>query len=40
MEDEWDAFEGAVVTFEHSERCKALELFDWVMVRGDWVQDW
>ena len=40
LEDEWDAFEGAVVTFEHSERCKALELFDWVMVRGDWVQDW
>ena len=37
LEDEWDAFEGAASTFEHSERCKALELFDWVMVRSDWV---
>jgi len=27
LEDEWDAFEVAVSTFERSERCNALRLF-------------
>ena len=40
LEDEWDAFEVAVSTFERSERCNALRLFDGEMRESDWVNWW
>ena len=40
MEDEGDAFEVAVSTFERSERCNALRLFDGEMLESDWVRWW